>query len=272
MQPFLVASGFIVILAAFAGAPAYAQADPADVLPAMDGLKQLIPGEEFIPAAVRAKQEDDFDNPAYPFVEAGEIAWSTPEGPGKKSCKGCHGSGDNNNIKHVAVTYPKYAPGAGKVITLEARINLCREQKMQLPPLPATSEKMIALTANLRSLSRGLSPEVQIDGPSTETFKRGAKLYHTKLGLLQLSCAECHTERFGKIYGGATLSQGHPLSYPVYITSTKQVIPLQERFRMCNRLVRAEVQQDNAPDYVALELYLNWRAKGLPITAPGVRP
>jgi sulfur-oxidizing protein SoxA len=29
---------------------------------------------------------------------------------------------------------------------------------------------------------------------------------------------------------------------------------------------------EGSPDYVALELYLNWRSKGLPITAPGVRP
>ena len=41
---------------------------------------------------------------------------------------------------------------------------------------------------------------------------------------------------------------------------------------MCNKFARAEGQPDSAPDYVALELYLNWRSKSLPITAPGVRP
>ena len=35
---------------------------------------------------------------------------------------------------------------------------------------------------------------------------------------------------------------------------------------------RAEPQPIGSPDYVALELYLNWRSEDLPITAPGVRP
>ena len=50
------------------------------------------------------------------------------------------------------------------------------------------------------------------------------------------------------------------------------MISLHERFRMCNQLTRAEPQAVGSPDYVALELYLNWRSKDLPITAPGVRP
>ena len=49
---------------------ASAPADPANP------LKYLMQGEEFLPAAVRAQQADDFDNPAFPIVEAGELQWS----------------------------------------------------------------------------------------------------------------------------------------------------------------------------------------------------
>ena len=50
------------------------------------------------------------------------------------------------------------------------------------------------------------------------------------------------------------------------------MISLHERFRMCNRLARAEPRPEGAPDdYVAMELGVNWRSKDLPVTAPGVR-
>ncbi len=99
-----------------------------------------------------------------------------------------------------------------------------------------------------------------------------AALYRAKLGRYGISCAQCHNDKFGQKFSGETLSQGHPLAYPAYKASEGRVISLHERFRMCNKLARAEGQPDNSPDYVALELYLDWRSKNLPITAPGVRP
>ncbi|MBI4723953.1 MAG: sulfur oxidation c-type cytochrome SoxA [Rhodomicrobium sp.] len=278
MQRIVGASFVILILSAFGGLRANAQAGPSPtrVRPPLaaepGGLRTLIPGEEFLPAALRAQQADDFDNPAYPFVEIGEAAWSKPEGPAGKSCKGCHGAGDKNALKRVAASYPKYAPDVKRVITLQTRINLCRSNNLKAPPLPDDSAPMTAMTAYLRWLARGSPLKVDVTGPSAGVFERGAKLYQTKAGLLQLSCVQCHTERFGKKFGADTLSQGHPLSYPAYLTREKRVISLHERFRMCNRLARAEGQPGNSPDYVALELYLNWRSKELPVTAPGVRP
>ena len=112
----------------------------------------------------------------------------------------------------------------------------------------------------------------EVSGPAAPVFERGSEVFRTKAGLLQLSCAQCHNQNFGQKFGADTLSQGHTLAYPVYSLSERRMIPLHERFRMCNRLARAEAQPLNAPDYVALELYLSWRGKDLPITAPGVRP
>jgi sulfur-oxidizing protein SoxA len=36
--------------------------------------------------------------------------------------------------------------------------------------------------------------------------------------------------------------------------------------------MRAEPFAFGAPEYVDLELFLNWRARGMPIETPGVRP
>jgi sulfur-oxidizing protein SoxA len=246
-----------------AQAPAAASAVP---------LKRLIPGEEFLPAALRAMQADDFDNPAYPFVEAGETAWSRQEGAAGKSCQDCHGAGAKNSVKRAAATYPKFAPDVNQVITLQTRINLCRQNRLRAPALPAGSDQMAAMMVYLRWLARGTLPSVDVTGPGAPVFERGRTLFQSKAGLLRLSCAQCHDERFGQKFGADTLSQGHPLAYPVYSNSMGRLLSLHERFRMCNQLARAEVQEENAPDYVALEFYLSWRAKDLPLTAPGVRP
>jgi sulfur-oxidizing protein SoxA len=267
---------FILLLASALGiSSASAQTDARAQIPAAASatpLKRLIPGEEFLPAALRALQADDFDNPAYPFVEAGEMAWSRQEGTASKSCQDCHGSGAKNSVKRAAASYPKFAPDANQVITLQTRINLCRQNGLRAPALPADSDQMASMVAYLRWLARGTLPAVAVTGPGAPVFERGRTLFQSKAGLLQLSCAQCHDERFGQKFGADTLSQGHPLAYPVFSNGMGRLVTLHERFRMCNQLARAVVQPENAPDYIALEFYLSWRAKDLPLTAPGVRP
>lgn len=274
MQPIIGLSVIVFMAGALAIGPAGAQTAAQAQTPGMGGAAamHLLPGEEFLPSDVRAKQADDFDNPAYPYVEAGEATWSKPEGLNGKSCEDCHGPGSKSNVKQAAASYPKYVPSVGKIITLESRINICRRNGLNAPALQDSSDQMVAMVAYLRWLSRGLPAAVNVSGQAASVFERGGELFYTKIGLLQLSCAQCHNQRYGQKFGGETLSQGHALSYPVYSLSQRRMIPLHERFRMCNLLARAEPQPINAPDYVALELYLNWRSKQLTITAPGVRP
>jgi sulfur-oxidizing protein SoxA len=275
VQPILGVSFILLLVSALGIISASAQTDARAQAPAVASaapLKRLIPGEEFLPAALRALQADDFDNPAYPFVEAGERTWSKQEGAAGKSCQDCHGSGSKNSIKRSAATYPKYAPDVSQVITLQTRINLCRQNGLRAPAWPAESGEMASMVAYLRWLARGVLPTVDVTGAGTPVFERGRTLFQSKAGLLRLSCAQCHDERFGQKFGADTLSQGHPLAYPVFSNSLGRLVSLHERFRMCNQLARAEVQPENAPDYVALEFYLSWRGKDLPLTAPGVRP
>ncbi len=275
MRPILRAVSFVVAACAIGGAFFFAKGEPSRALPpaeAANPLKFLIQGEEFLLPAIRAQQADDFDNPAFPFVEAGEASWSRPENEAGKSCQDCHGPGAKSAIKRAAASFPKYGSDVKEVITLQTRINLCRKNNLGVDPLPGDDPQMIAMTAYLRWLARGSPSTVDVTGPNAVAFERGSRLYQTKLGRFQISCAQCHNDKFGQKFGADTLSQGHPLAYPAFKSSEGRVISLHERFRMCNKLARAEGQPDNAPDYVALELYIAWRSKNLPITAPGVRP
>lgn len=275
MRPGLGAALFVIIAGFLAEALSAAHGEPLrSEAPAEAGnpLPYLVQGEEFVAASIRAMQADDFDNPALPLVEAAEASWSKPVVPGGKSCRDCHSADGKNLLKGVAASYPKYAPDLKDVITLQTRINNCRKLYLDEPALSGSDARMIGMTAYLRWLARGSPSMADITGPNAQAFERGRRLYQTRLGRFQISCAQCHNEKFGKNFGPETLSQGHPLAYPVYKTSERRVISLHERFRMCNKLAKAEGQPDDAPDYVALELYLNWRSKNLPITAPGVRP
>ncbi len=275
LHPIATISLLVLIIVSPLGAiPASAQTGQAGQAPEETAatLRLLIPNEEFLPAAIRAKQADDFDNPAFPYVQAGEAAWSKPEGVAGKACQNCHGAKPEDLVKNAVASYPKYNRGVNEVISLPTRINICRVNALHAQALPAGSEQMMDMTAYLRWIARGLPATVDVNGPAGAVFERGKELYFKKIGLLQLSCAQCHNQNFGQKFAGETLSQGHALSYPVFSLGEKRMISLHERFRMCNQLARAEPQPLGSPDYVALELYLNWRSKELPITAPGVRP
>ena len=46
---------------------------------------------------------------------------------------------------------------------------------------------------------------------------------------------------------------------------------LERRLRACLSGIRAKMLPYGSPEYLDLELYLAWRAQGLPIETPGVR-
>ncbi len=204
MRPFPGAFSFIMIACVLGGAFCGALGEPlrsSSPADAANPLKSLIQGEEFLLPPIRALEADDFDNPAFPFVEAGEAAWSRAEKTSGKSCQDCHGKADNNALKLAAASYPKYAPDLQQVITLQTRINLCRKNYLGAASLTGDDPQMLAMTAYLQWLSRGSPSTVDITGPSTEIFELGSKLYQTKLGRFQISCAQCHNEKFGKKFG-----------------------------------------------------------------------
>ncbi len=72
--------------------------------------------------------------------------------------------------------------------------------------------------------------------------------------------------------GGSAVTQAHPTGYPIYRLEWQAVGSLQRRMRGCMVGVRAEPFAYGAAEFIALELYLNSRAAGLPIETPGVRP
>lgn len=232
-------------------------------------LSELKSGSWFLGADLRSLQNDDFANPGTLWLERGEKLWGAPAGTKKQSCASCHQDA-KSSMRGVAARYPKVDTG-GKLLDLEGRINACRVDHQGAEPLKYESEDLLAITAYVARQSRGMPLNVSIDGPARAHFDAGEKAYRLRRGQMNLSCAHCHQANWGKRLLSETISQGHPNGYPAYRMEWQTMGSLKRRLRACLSGVRAEMLPYGSPDYLDLELYLAWRAQGLPIETPGVR-
>lgn len=227
-------------------------------------------GIEFVGAEVRALQQDDFANPGMLWVTRGEKLWSAPAGKSGKSCAACHGAAEAG-MKGVATRYPKVDPGAARLVNLEGRINLCRTRHQDTEALKYESEELLALTAYVAHQSRGMPMEVAVDWQNRRNFERGEEFFHQRIGQMNLSCEQCHGQNWGRKLLAETISQGHGNEYPAYRLEWQTMGSLHRRLRACLYGIRAEMLPAGSQELLDLELFLAWRARGLPIETPGVR-
>lgn len=227
-------------------------------------------GIEFTGESARKLQADDFANPGMLWVTRGEQLWNEGAGASGKSCRGCHGDAAAS-MRGVATRYPKVDPGAARVVDLEGRINLCRGRNQHAAPLAHESDALLALTVYLAHQSRGMPLAVTVDWQNRADFERGRELYHRRIGQMNLACTHCHDRNWGRKLGPETISQGHGNAFPAYRLEWQSLGSLQRRIRACYYGLRAEMPTYNAQELLDLELYLAWRAGGLPVETPGVR-
>jgi sulfur-oxidizing protein SoxA len=257
-----VIARILFVLAAF-GASASAQ-DIARPQPLRWGI-------EFQSADVRGLQADDFANPGMLWVARGASLWGATLGArASPPCESCHGDAARS-MKGVATAYPKFDAGLRRVVNLEERIEACHRMNQGGTGLAPESDTRLSLAAFVAHQSRGMPLAVSLDGPARAVLERGAALYGQRVGQMNLACHHCHDLSWGKTLLAETVSQGHPEGWPAYRLEWQSLGSLQRRLRACFFGVRAEQPPFGSPDLVALELYLAARARGLPISVPGVR-
>ncbi|MCW0202181.1 MAG: c-type cytochrome [Rhodanobacter thiooxydans] len=127
-----------------------------------------------------------------------DTARMLPNNVGNKlNCASCHLNAgtvaDGSPYVGVSAFFPSYATRAGRVITLEERINGCFQRSMHGKPLPITSDEMKAMVAYFDWMKRETKPEDKVEGrgvgkvdqtliPNTENGKR----------IYAAQCALCH--------------------------------------------------------------------------------
>lgn len=227
-------------------------------------------GLDYAGAAVRALQADDFGNPGMLWVARGEKLWSAPAGRSDKSCASCHRAAPSS-MKGVATRYPRIDDQGGGLLNLEGRINRCRERNQGAETLRYESEELLALTAYVAHQSRGMPVQAVLNDASRPHFERGRETYYRRQGQMNLACTHCHEQNAGRKLLADTISEGHGNAYPIYRLEWQSAGSLHRRLRACYFGVRAERPAAGSAELLDLELYLAWRANGLPVETPGVR-
>jgi sulfur-oxidizing protein SoxA len=254
-------------LAAAAAVFVLAVSAPAGEIPP----EQRRSGYELMGRETRAMQDDDTANPGQLWVLEGASLWARKTGAAGQACADCHGDA-RTSMKGVSARYPAFDAALGRPVNLEQRINVCRTERQQAPALAYESRELLALSAHVGRQSRGLPIAVTLD-PRTQPFlEAGRAIFQRRQGQLNLSCSQCHDDHWGRKLAGNVVPQAHPTGYPLYRLEWQNLGSLQRRLRNCLVGIRAEPYDYGAPELVDLELFLMWRARGMTVETPAVRP
>ncbi|HEV7267312.1 MAG TPA: sulfur oxidation c-type cytochrome SoxA [Falsiroseomonas sp.] len=225
---------------------------------------EIRPPRDYLSPELRAQQEDPSRHPGWLWVDEGEALWRR----GDRSCQSCHG--DIASMAGVAARYPAVASD-GALLNLEGRIERCRTQHQNEPAFGYESDALLSLTAAIALRSRGMPVSVAVDGQAAPFLEQGRRLYETRQGQLNIACYQCHDDNAGRWLRGDVISNGLGTGYPAYRLEWNAVGSLHRRLRACQLGVRATQYELGAQEYLALELFLADRARGLPVEAPGLR-
>ena len=238
--------------------------------PEGSALDRVYSGWRFRSPETQAFEMDDFENPAFTAVEQGETLWNTVDGEAGKSCATCHEDA-SETMKGVRAQMPKWSEKLGKPHTMETQINACRTENMKAEAWKWEAPNMLAMTAYIGLQSRGMPVNVQTDGPMQPWAEKGKELYYTRVGQLDMACANCHEDHYGKMIRADHLSQGQINGFPTYRLKWGGLGSIHRRFSGCMKNIRATPYKRGSDEFIALELYLASRGAGLSVETPAVR-
>lgn len=237
--------------------------------PAGVDVEKIYSGWRFRADETQALQADDFENPAFVAVEQAEDQFETVEGTAGKSCANCH---ENvSDFKGLRASLPRWDEAKGGPETLEHIINECRTERMGADAWKWEDSKMVNMTALVGLQSRGMPVNVQTDGKMQSVWQKGKDLYYTRVGQLDMSCANCHEGNYGNMIRADHLSQGQTNGFPVYRFKWSGLGSIHRRFKGCMENIRATPYKRGSDEFVALELYVASRGAGLSVETPSVR-
>ena len=232
-------------------------------------LETVYSGWVFRSEETQALEMDDFDNPGMIFVEQAWEAWNTPEGTAGKSCADCHG--DPGSMKGLRAVLPRWDDKEGRIMTLEDYINRSRVKYMGAKEWKYGGGQLTSMVALISMQSRGMPVNVSNEGKAREAWELGKKLYYTRVGQLDMSCANCHEDNYGKYIRADHLSQGQINGFPAYRLKNAKLNSVHGRFKGCMKNIRATPYKVGSDEFRALELYVAWRGNGLSVEGPSVR-
>ncbi len=236
----------------------------------LENLDEVFSGWNFRTVETQALQMDDFDNPGMIFVDQAIDQWATVDGEAGKSCASCH-EGGPAEFAGLRTVLPRWDEDAGGIQSMADYINECRTERMQADAWTWSSSKMTAMTALIGLESRGMPVNVVIDGPASEAWELGKEIYYTRVGQLDMSCANCHEDNYDTMIRADHLSQGQINGFPSYRLKNAKLNSTHARFKGCMKNIRAKPFGEGSDEFRALELYVASRGNGLSVEGTSVR-
>jgi len=235
----------------------------------MENIDEIRSGWTFRIKETQALQMDDFENPGMIFVDKGLDLWNKVEGSKSKSCASCHS--DLSEFKGLRTFMPKWNESANSLWSLEDHVNNCRTEQMGADPLTWGKAPMDSLIAVISLQSRGMPMNVKVDGNVASMWELGKELFYTRVGQLDMACANCHEDNYGIMIRADHLSQGQINGFPTYRLKNAKLNSIHARFKGCMKNIRATPYKVGGDEFRALELYVASRGNGLSSEAPSVR-
>ncbi|MEN8205799.1 MAG: sulfur oxidation c-type cytochrome SoxA [Pseudomonadota bacterium] len=270
-----------ILLGLLGGFTLPAQATPQDDLAEFRAyFKNRFPNTPFndyingvysIDPASREQWEEIEEFPPYELnISKGEELFNKPFANGK-SYADCFTNGGVG----IAERYPFFDSASGKIITLEATINACRESNGEAP-LGWQKGAIADISAYMHYTSRGNIINVQVpsdDPAALAAYERGKNHFYAKRGQLNMACADCHVYFSGNKIRADLLGPalGQVTHFPVYRSKWGGMGTLHRRYGGCNKQVRAKPYKPQSDEYSALEYFHTYMSNGLESNGPGAR-
>lgn len=236
----------------------------------MNSFSEPVSGYDFLSEQAKEIQDDDFQNPGYILIDQASDIFHNNDDE-QQSCAKCHGqNGQFLKPKSIA-QFPKYSDKLRAPLTLRDQIQQCWVDRLDKFPLLYDDPTLLALETFIRNLAKGEKVNVNINGKIKPFYEAGKKLYFTRFGQMDMTCAQCHDIYTGQMLRGQKLTQGHTNGFPLFRLETQKMINLPQRLRECFRSLRAETFEQDSDEFRDLEVYLNARGNGLKIETPAVR-
>lgn len=233
----------------------------------MEYVDTIYSGWVFRTVETQDLQLDDFDNPSFIFLDQAEELWEEVDGSEGKSCSSCHE--DVADFAGLKASLPRVEDG--ELVTLTNLVNECRTDRMGAKAWKYSGKQMSAMTALIAHQSRGMAVNVTIDGDAAPFWELGKELYYTRVGQLDMACANCHEDNYSNMIRADHLSQGQINGFPLYRLKNAKINTVHGRFKGCMSNIRATPFKEGSPEFKALELYVASRGQGLSVETPAVR-
>lgn len=175
------------------------------------------------------------------------------------------------DLKGLRLQYPQYNRTMKRVVGMEQMIEHCAQQ--QGVKLENGSYDNTAVSVYITAFSNGMPLKIDVTrGPLKDSFERGKKLFHTKAGWTNFSCATCHVSIVGRSLRGQTPTThyGDIAHWPTYRTKD-ELQSLHVRFAECNRNAGVQPIKIGSQEYTDIEVFMTALSNDYPVAVPSAR-